>query len=100
MKMMRERGERKDNLKKYRKDDNRNKTMEDKTQRLTGVTANTRDGVQNQKQKGRKRIRTGESLVDRRMLVVASLVWCMTKPSQDVCPWDAATVKTRRATTW
>jgi len=38
---------------------------------------------------------TGESLADRRMLVVASLVWCMTKPSQDVCPQDAATVKTR-----
>jgi len=32
---------------------------------------------------------TGESLVDRRMLVVASLVWCMTKPPQDDCPWDA-----------
>jgi len=28
---------------------------------------------------------TGGSLTDWRMLAVASLVWCMTKPSQDVC---------------
>jgi len=31
----------------------------------------------------------------RRMLVAASLVQCMTMPSQDVCPQDVATVKTR-----
>ena len=52
MKTTRERGERKDN---DRKDDNRNKTMEDETQRLMGVMANTRDREQEQKQRGRKR---------------------------------------------
>ncbi len=31
----------------------------------------------------------------RRMLVAASLVGCMTMPSQDVCSRDVATVKTR-----
>jgi len=36
-----------------------------------------------------------EKPADRRMLMAASLVWCMTMPSQDVCPWDVATVKTR-----
>jgi len=51
----------------------------------------TMNSKNNRKGKGNE---TGRNHVDKRMLVVASH-WCMTKPSQDVCPWDDTTVKTR-----
>jgi len=69
---------------------------EERVQGLRGRTRNrTMEGTQQQEQQRRKKGNiAGRNHADRRMLVVASH-WCMAKPSQDVCPWDAATVKTR-----
>jgi len=49
MTTMTERGQRKDNDEKDRKEDNRDKIMEDDTQRPMGVMAKTRDGEHKQK---------------------------------------------------
>jgi len=72
-------------------------TMKTPQKREKDYNNNTRERTENNNDNDNDNDNTKEreKPADRRILVATSLVWCMTMPSQDVCPWDVATVETR-----
>jgi len=74
----------------------KNHNMDNETQRQTGGRTQRRMKYSNRNGEEGRGNETGRRPADRRMILVVAFHWCMTKPSQDVCPWDAAIMKTRK----